>query len=272
MIFRGIKKAQQQRLAYIDCCLEYFGEVNRQDVAEYFGIGVTSCTRDFMRYRELAPKNLSLRHTDKHYVRTNVFAPLFKHTLQTTLVDVSEGFESIIPSVTFPEKISTELITLRPHQHSTFAGLTRAIFEAGTVHIILQDLNDGEVSGAFTPHSLFCLDTSWYVRGYCHTQQMFKSLPIYAIDKMQRGNTLAGRIERSEGDIEWNSTREITIRVSSDAKNKRAIQLKYGILDNSHRINVRLAMLDQILEHLNIDAESGKSMQRAELEVLIRNP
>jgi len=50
-----------------------------------------------------------------------------------------------------------------------------------------------------------------------------------------------------------NHTRRIALQSWVNWQDERAIQLKYGLLDNSHRINIRLAMLDQILEHLNFD-------------------
>ncbi|MFT6585307.1 MAG: hypothetical protein ACJAUY_001634 [Cognaticolwellia sp.] len=60
-----INYAQRERLAFIDFCLQFVGQIARADLVNHFRTGLTSCSRDLTLYKELAPKNLNFRHEDK---------------------------------------------------------------------------------------------------------------------------------------------------------------------------------------------------------------
>ncbi|WP_347360078.1 hypothetical protein [Shewanella mangrovi] len=64
-----LNHAQKQRLAFIDFCLQYFGQISRQDLITKFATGLAASTRDLSLYRELAPDNLKLVHPTRHYQR-----------------------------------------------------------------------------------------------------------------------------------------------------------------------------------------------------------
>ena len=78
-MLNDMNQAQQQRLAFIDFCLQYYGQVGRAELIQRFNTGVAAATRDFSSYRQLAPDNLELKHQTKNYHRKDGFKPLFDH-------------------------------------------------------------------------------------------------------------------------------------------------------------------------------------------------
>ncbi len=55
-----LARPQRERLAYIDFCLYFLGELRRLELAEKFETGPSGATRDIALYRELAPENCEL--------------------------------------------------------------------------------------------------------------------------------------------------------------------------------------------------------------------
>jgi hypothetical protein len=87
-----LNHSQRERLAFIDYCLEYFGQIARADLIKRFQTGLASCSRDLTLYRELAPKNAILVHSTKQYVRTDNFKSLFEHQPENVLISLARGF------------------------------------------------------------------------------------------------------------------------------------------------------------------------------------
>lgn len=70
--------AVEQRLRFIDCMLLYYGKCSRNEVTDYFGIGLAQATRDFGAYQDAAPDNIFYDVSAKAYARTKTFARLYK--------------------------------------------------------------------------------------------------------------------------------------------------------------------------------------------------
>jgi hypothetical protein len=73
MDLEKINYAQRERLAFIDFCLQFVGQITRADLINHFRTGLASCSRDLTLYNELAPNNLELKHENKQYYRTSEF-------------------------------------------------------------------------------------------------------------------------------------------------------------------------------------------------------
>lgn len=70
--------AVEQRLRFIDCMLAYYGRVGRNELTDFFGIGLAQATRDLGVYQDAAPDNLFYDVSAKTYARTKAFVRLYK--------------------------------------------------------------------------------------------------------------------------------------------------------------------------------------------------
>lgn len=69
--------AVEQRMRFIDFMLAHYGYISRNTIIEYFGIAEATATRDFRKYKEIAPGNAVLDDTSKTYKRAKTFSPKF---------------------------------------------------------------------------------------------------------------------------------------------------------------------------------------------------
>ena len=69
--------AVEQRMRFIDFALHHYGHIDRKILQDFFGVGEATATRDFRKYRELAPENMVLNQPDKCYYRTKSFKRVY---------------------------------------------------------------------------------------------------------------------------------------------------------------------------------------------------
>lgn len=68
---------QQERLRFIEFCLYHFGEINREHIAEYFGMSLVQASLDIREYSKLAPRNVYYDKSTRRYVYTELFERKF---------------------------------------------------------------------------------------------------------------------------------------------------------------------------------------------------
>ena len=68
---------QERRLEFIDFRLLWEGRLNRADITTFFRISVPQASLDLAKYQEIAPRNMVYDRTQKAYVTTPDFKPVF---------------------------------------------------------------------------------------------------------------------------------------------------------------------------------------------------
>ena len=71
--FYELPFAQQHRLHFIEIMLKHAGEVTRASVADMFGVGVATATRDITLYRKLFPHQITLNRKTGRWSRAVSF-------------------------------------------------------------------------------------------------------------------------------------------------------------------------------------------------------
>ena len=77
MTKKSQKWSVEQRLAYIDFCLKWYGKLNRSDLIEHFKISVPQASLDIANYSALAPENIDYDRSAKTYIRLNTFTEYY---------------------------------------------------------------------------------------------------------------------------------------------------------------------------------------------------
>jgi len=70
--------AVEQRMRMIDHLLAEYGWCSRRVIMRYFGIQSACCTRDFVRYQELAPNNVTYDVSGRRYRTTEEFERIYE--------------------------------------------------------------------------------------------------------------------------------------------------------------------------------------------------
>lgn len=263
--------AQRQRLAYIDFCLLFKGEIYRNDLIKRFEVGLSAGSRDFNLYKEVAPQNLVYDHQLKRYFQTDSFEPVFEHDPKRTLVklanDISDGFDAI-GDVQFPVEAPT---SLNVPGIFVIARLIQAVLKQQAVMIRYTSLSSGESRREVVPHTIVDNGQRWHVRGYDRKTESFRDFVLTRISEAEITDN-AGVEEGSESDHEWH--RKIPLQLVAHPHNvthSKAIEMDYGMTDGVLTIDVRAAMAGYLLRRWNVDCTEDASLNGPEYQLWLRN-
>lgn len=273
--------AQRERLAFIDFCLQYFGHIARNDLITRFKTGLAACTRDFSIYKEFAPDNLNLSHTDKRYHRTDQFSALFKHDPDVILQSLSRGFGDGISSPIQPSHQCIDAVSLIHPNAEIIAALMRAIHQQKSIHCNYVSMSSGETERALVPHTLVNNGHRWHVRAYDRKYAAFRDYVCTRFTQVVVADETAVEQEKASADSQFNTSVELILIPHPSVQQPKAVELDYGMHEGQYRLHVKAAFAAYVLRQWQVDCSRGYrftgqgcQLALANLEVLdaIENP
>ncbi|MGS2719337.1 WYL domain-containing protein [Paraglaciecola aestuariivivens] len=272
MTLETISYSQKQRLAYIDFCLLFKGEIYRNDVINRFEVGLSAGSRDFALYKELAPKNLTYSPIEKRYLQTSVFKPLFEHDTRKTLTklanDISDGFDGI-GDIQFPVE---SLCQLNVPDILIVARLVQAILKKKPVSVIYTSLSNGSASRILVPHNIVDNGQRWHLRAYDRKTKSFRDFVLTRIAKVTILEQQPAPKELQQEDYEW--MRNTHLQIVPHPKNVQfptAIEMDYGMCDGVLNLEVRVALVGYLLRRWNVDCTQNASLKSGEYLLWLKN-
>lgn len=266
-----INQTQQQRLAFIDFSLQYFGLIARADILNRFGIGLAAATRDFASYRALAPKNLVLLQKSKQYQRTEQFFPLFEHDAQSLLSGLSSGINGALP---VPEKLLDrcfDAIRLIKPSNEVIATLMRSIVLAKKIECDYQSLSSGESRRILVPHSLVNNGHRWHLRAFDEKSQQFRDFVCTRFTKMTIIDESASDLSLAKHDKQWLRIVDLTLIPHPNLIHKKAIELDYAMSEGQLKLEVRAALVGYLLRQWQVDCSAGSILSSPQYQLALRN-
>lgn len=274
-VLEKLSYAQRQRLAYIDFCLLFKGEIYRNDLIKRFEVGLSAGSRDFNLYKELAPHNLVYDHQLKRYFQTDGFQPVFEHDAKRTLVklanDISDGFDAI-GDVQFPVEAPS---SLNVPDIFIVANIVQATLKPQALHITYTSLSNGESQREIVPHSIVDNGLRWHVRGYDRKSESFRDFVLTRISQAKLTDNFQATAEPEEqrdADHEWQ--RMIPLQLVPHPHNvahNKAIEMDYGMTNGVLTIDVRAAMAGYLLRRWNVDCTEDGTLLGPEYQLWLRN-
>lgn len=249
----SLSHSQQQRLAFIDFNLQYFGHIGRQDIINRFATGLAASTRDFSLYKELAPQNMVLNHGSKQYLRTSSFTPIFSHQTQAILTSLSQGFGDGLSVGVKPSSQCIDAIQLIHPQPDIIADLVRAMHNRYPVLTEYCSLNSGMRKRTIVPHTLINNGHRWHVRAYDCDNARFSDFVCTRFSSVEPVDRDLAHKELIENDLDWQSLVELTLIVHPEIKVTKAIEMDYGMTDGSVVLQVRAALAAYLLRYWQVD-------------------
>lgn len=269
----GIRWGVEQRLEFIEFRLFWEGGLNRSDITRYFGVSVPQASNDLSRYQELAPNNIAYDRSDKRYLASKRFKPVFLNPdadrylnqlrsisdgvlpAQQTWLGKSPDFESMpIPRRRVdPAILRTLLATIR---------------ERRSIQIHYQSLTRVDAMWRWiTPHALGSDGLRWHVRGFCHIDRIFKDFLLPRFLDL-KGDAEPGA--PAQADQIWNEHIEVVLVPHPDLSKsqRRVVALDFGMTGESIKVSVRLALLYYFLKRLNLDGDAERRATREQHIVL----
>lgn len=272
MDWQELNFAQKQRLAYIDFKLLFIGHVTRSEVVNYFGLGLSSASRDITLYKDLCPQNMEYDSRDKRYYQMPEFTPLVEHDAKKTLAKlanhISDGFDEI-GDIDFPVEAPSQL---NIPDIFIVARLVQATVNRKAVSIIYTSLSSGSGAREIVPHSIVDNGLRWHVRAFDRKSSSFRDFVITRISKVTLIDTEVNRGEDKLDDHQW--MRMMPLRLvphPENIKHPTAIELDYSMNEGMLELNVRAAMAGYLLRRWNVDCTANASMRGAEYQLWLKN-
>ena len=243
-----ISNSQRDRLAYIEFRLYFLGEIRRQDLMNRFGVGPAGATRDFAKYKELFPENISFDSSTKTYVIGKNFSPTYEHIPERVLTALTQGFGDGVSS-TGGALLACEFpMMFNKPSMSVLAPITRAINLKKAVKLRYYSHTSGATERVIVPFALVNDGLRWHVRAFDRKSKDFRD---FVFTRMEATTVVEDVVienhELSTSDIQWNRILELDLIPHPAREHAEIIEHDYGMTAGVLHVKVRAAIAGYLL-------------------------
>ncbi len=265
------KNIPQQRYYFIELMAWWEGGINAPKLEQQFSQSRQQSSADINQYKDLAPNNLIYDASQKLYLPTKLFKPLFIsesaddyffwfHTKQ--LIAPSVGTNSEILSIP-PRKISAEVVRK----------LVAAIRQNKRVDVNYVSLNAPNHYGRIiAPHSFIKAGNRWHLRAWCEKSQSFRDFVLSRFcgipDLMDHSDYAV------KDDADWNTL--VTLILQPDQRlspEKQAVlQSDYQMQNGQLTITTRGCLVQYLLREMQVSTKVLDGTPEAQQLVCVNLP
>jgi WYL domain len=277
-MLNDIKWATRQRLQYIELMAYYTGVVTRSDVAKAFGISDAAATKDLKLYSDIAPENLTYKHTVFGFVPTSSFQEVFADLSPATVLPMIEANLTVVggpnkESTVFGVPVDSLALPNRLPDKAVLAQVTRAIHSKKKLNVSYHSLSKriSENKRIIEPHSLVNIGFRWHVRAYNEDTFDFRD---FVLSRFEAAVCLDEAAESSaQYDDDWAEiiTLQLTPHPDLDEKNKASLLIDYGSKNDIIEIKIRRALIGYLLQQLSVDTTQDHSLNPNKHQLIILN-
>jgi hypothetical protein len=268
----GLTHAQKDRLAFIDFSLQFFGHVARTDLIKRFKTGLAASTRDFSTYKELAPRNLILKHQTKSYHRMDDFRAVFKHDPEVILTSLSRGFGNCMAAGVQPSEQCFDAVRLIHPNVAIIASIMRAIHNNQAIKCGYVSVSSGETERALVPHSIVNNGHRWHVRAYDRKGNSFRDFVCTRFTFVDQIQGAVHVHEASPYDQQWQQIVDIVVVPHPKIKQSKAIEMDYNMSDGRLSMQLRAAVAAYVLRQWQVDCSVDHSENQQSCQLALANP
>lgn len=269
---QSVKWGVQRRLEFIDFRLFWESRFNRKSLADVFGISAQQASADIAQYEQRAPQNLTYDRSQKAYIRTADFEPIFiaaasdRFLLQLVAIESKWMRQEDTWFDTLPP---VEVVTLgrRPTDSRHLLRVLDAIRGRQEIKIDYQSMTGSpNTPRVIAPHALAHSAGRWYVRAWSHDHNDFRD---YNINRIKRVGYLRSCPVDASLDFEWAHTINLVLVPNPDLSDARqeAVAAEYGMTKRRLLIPTRLSLSFYLMSEHNLDVSPG--ILRAEKQQLV---
>ena len=264
----------EQRLEFIEFRLFWEGRLNRSDLMHRFGVSVNQASADLNRYLKLAPENMIYDRSERAYLRSPVFSPVF---LSLDSDRYLNQLRSVADGV-----LARENSWIKEYPEYAGAQSPKRIVNAGTLRVVLEALRRVQAVEVryqslshpvprwrwIAPHAMGFDGFRWHVRAWCEESGQFKDFLVARIIET-RGAKVSASDPRLDRD--WHEYTEIVIGPNpglSDSQ-RQVVALDYGMQGDRVTLRVRRALLYYTIKRLGLDKEGSERAPEQQHIVLL---
>lgn len=265
-----IRRGLARRLEFIEWRVYWAGRVNRRDLEEKFDISTPQASLDFREYQQLAPHNIVYNATEKTFLASEFFQPIFmklspeRYLLQLQALKLEATPKTDTWFAELPPSEVTPTIVRGPKVY-VLRGILRAIEMRGAIEINYQSLSKSGMRRV-CPHALVHDGFRWHMRALCLKNLEYRDYVLGRVHSISPPTQFGAD---SDDDLEWNTQFSLNLIAHPDlsAQQKSAIEDDYRMTDGTLTLKMRLAVAYYFVKRYNLDlVHEGKlDPERAQL-------
>lgn len=267
-----ISNSQRDRLAYIEFRLYFLGEIRRQDLISRFGVGPAGATRDFAKYKELFPENISFDSSTKAYVIGKNFSPTYEHVPERVLTALTQGFGDGVNSAGGALLTCEFPMMFNQPTMSVLAPVTRAINLKKAVKLRYYSHSSGATERVIVPFALVNDGLRWHARAFDRKSKDFRDFVFTRMEATSVvEDTAIENYEFSTADIQWNRILELDLIPHPAREHPEIIEHDYGMISGVLHVKVRAAMAGYLLRLWIVDCSPNHNLEGEEYRLCLKD-
>lgn len=260
----------ERRLEFIDFRLRWDGRLNRVDLKNFFGVSTPQASLDIAKYLEMAPENAIYDRSQRVYLATSSFQPLFQANepsryLSELLARATGLLPAELSFFGWAPAVASAPVPARTLSAEVLSGLLAAIRTQRAVSILYQSMSTPEPSErVIHPHALGFDGFRWHVRGFCRTRERYLD---FVIARMLSLKPLDEPGTDGANDNEWAQVVRLVLTPNPllPPAARSAIALDYGMTDGEVTLECKQALLFYTLEKLGLNATVDADPKRHQI-------
>ena len=277
-MLNDIKWATRQRLQYIELMAYYTGVVTRSDVAKAFGISDAAATKDLKLYNDLAPENLTYKHTVFGFVPTPSFKEVFADLSPATVLPMIEANLTVVggpnqDSAVFGIPVDGLALPNRLPNKAVLAQVTRAIHNKKKLYVSYHSLSQrtNDERRVIEPHALVNTGFRWHVRAYNEDTFDFRDFVLSRFEDAECRHEPAESSAQYDDDWVEIITMKLTPHPKLEDKNRTSLLIDYGSDNDTIEIKIRRALIGYLLQQLSVDTTKDHSLNPNKYQLIVLN-
>jgi predicted DNA-binding transcriptional regulator YafY len=266
------KQKSNERRSFIDFRATYLGEIGRRHVVERFGISDPSASNEIGDYIKLKPENLKYDFKTRTHKATDQFEPQFDFSTSQVLKALSSGFGDTLERVPVPFIQTAAAVELNQPNPANIAQISRAIYQNKMAQIIYQSLSSGRTTRVIAPFALINSGLRWHVRAFDRRSGEYRDFVLARVTSARLLDEKIPQEESSANDESW--TNVITLEIvphPENIKEKKAIELDYGMKKGVLNLELRQSIAGYILRNWNVDCTKDHRLEGAHYQLWLKN-
>ena len=275
---RKLKKGVLQRLQYIEVLAYYAGVVTRTDVAGAFGISDAAATKDLNLYGQLAPDNLTYKHSLFGFTPTPTFSSIVADLRPEIALEMIAGNVAMLGDAAAKASIygiNAEYLALpvRLPKQNVLAQITRAIKGQKKCRVLYGSLTDRQSgdSRIIEPHSLINTGLRWHVRAYNEETFDFRDFVLSRITDAELLDAPAESSQQYDDDWTEFAVLQLKPHPGLSAQKRNNLLVDYGAESETIEISIRRSLAGYLLQRLSVDTTVSQTMNPNAFQLVLIN-
>lgn len=272
-IIDSLSGHQYERLAHIELVARFWGAVSRADLMDRFNTSEAVATRDFSKYKDLAPNNLVYDPSVKKYLwderQSSPFFSLSPYKVMSTL---SDGFGDALEGSAQGQRFATTLHLKEPNLE-IMSVITRSIHRQLVVKVKYHSKSRPEGSEReIVPHAIVDTGLRWHIRAWDRNNSEFRDFVVNRISEAFILSSKPLENELQTFDSAW--MENVTLRLVPHPKREdiRALLVQeYSMKNEALLVECKNAVAAYLLDSWNVDASRNATLKGPHVFLYLSN-